>query len=153
MEVPALLTTLRELEIALHQPEVRSDPRKLSALLHPQFREFDRSGAEYTRAAILEEFRARPQSYQVWSQDYQVEELAPGTACSRIVQHTLDPVALLSVTRSAPPFGNSRRRVGKCAFTKVRQRGRSINMQPNSALTDTYTSPLRAQRDAAKRGR
>jgi hypothetical protein len=80
MEVPALLTALRELEIALHQPEVRSDPVKLGALLHPRFREFGRSGAEYTRAGVLGEFQASPQSYQVWSQDFQVEELAPGTA-------------------------------------------------------------------------
>jgi len=75
-----LLATLRGLEVELHQPAVRSDAVKLGALLHPQFREFGRSGAEYTRAAVLREFPANPQSYQVWSQDFQVEELAPGTA-------------------------------------------------------------------------
>lgn len=80
MEAAALLAMLRELEIALHQPSVRSDPVKLGALLHPQFREFGRSGREYTRAGVLEEFHANPQSYQVWSQDFQAEELAPGAA-------------------------------------------------------------------------
>lgn len=66
-------STLRELEIALHQPEVRSDPGRLGALLHPEFREIGRSGAQYTRASVLEEFRASPQPYRVWSQDFRIE--------------------------------------------------------------------------------
>jgi hypothetical protein len=72
MEASGLLATLRELEIALHQPEVRSDPERLGALLHPQFREVGRSGAEYTRAAVLQEFEAAVQAYRVWSQDFQL---------------------------------------------------------------------------------
>ena len=80
MEAAELLATLRDLEVALHQPAVRSDRGKLGGLLHPQFREFGRSGAEYSREDALVEFESAPPSYHVWSQDFRVEELAPGVA-------------------------------------------------------------------------
>src|SRR5215510_15421687 len=80
MEAAELLAKLRELEVVLHQPGVRSDRAKLGELLHPQFREFGRSGAEYGREDVLREFEANPPSYEVWSQDFRIEELAPGVA-------------------------------------------------------------------------
>ena len=80
MEAADLLAKLRELEILLHQSEVRSDPARLGALLHPQFREFGRSGVEYGRTEVLAEFQGSAQPYRIWSEDFQVEELAPGTA-------------------------------------------------------------------------
>jgi hypothetical protein len=75
-----LFETLRELEVALHQPQVRSQTAKLGELLHPDFREFGRSGATYTRAQILAECAAHQQTYTVWSQDFVVEQLAEGLA-------------------------------------------------------------------------
>ena len=72
------LETLRELEVALHQPKVRSAPAKLGELLHPAFREYGRSGAIYTRAQVLAEFTVHEQTYTVWSQDFLVEQLAEG---------------------------------------------------------------------------
>lgn len=80
MEAAELLATLRNLEVSLHQPAVRSDRVKLGDLLHTQFREFDRSGAEHAREDVLLEFESSPPSYHVWSQDFRVEELAPGVA-------------------------------------------------------------------------
>ena len=80
MEAAELLATLRDLEVALHQPAVRSDRAKLGELLHPQFREFGRSGAEYDREDVLREFESSPPAYDVWSQDFRVDELAPGVA-------------------------------------------------------------------------
>jgi hypothetical protein len=38
-----LLQHLRELEVALHQPDVRRDPAQLNQLLHESFAEFGRS--------------------------------------------------------------------------------------------------------------
>jgi len=45
VNVSALLDTLRKLEVAMHQPHVRTDHRQLERLLHPNFFEVGRSGA------------------------------------------------------------------------------------------------------------
>ena len=79
MSVPPLLETLRALEVALHQPAIRSDPPALGGLLHPGFREFGRSGASYTRAEVLAEFSGNA-PYLIWAQDFALDELAPDIA-------------------------------------------------------------------------
>ena len=80
MNVSALLDTLRKLEVATHQPHVRTDHRKLERLLHPNFFEVGRSGTLYSRASILGEFSNQPPPYRVWSQDFQIESLTEGLA-------------------------------------------------------------------------
>jgi catechol 2,3-dioxygenase-like lactoylglutathione lyase family enzyme len=80
MDEKALLNILRTLEVALHQPHVRADAIRLAQLLHPSFRELSRSGREYSRDEVLAEFATDPQAYEVFSQDYQLEQLAPGLA-------------------------------------------------------------------------
>jgi hypothetical protein len=80
VDAKALLETLRTLEVALHQPQVRSDRNRLDGLLHPRFREVGRSGGVYTRADILAEFSDQPPSYEVCSQEFQVEQLTEGLA-------------------------------------------------------------------------
>jgi hypothetical protein len=71
-----LLETLQSLEVALHRPEVRSNRDELDRLLHPEFREFGRSGHIYERAEVLAEFADRPQAYEVWAQDFRVVPLS-----------------------------------------------------------------------------
>jgi hypothetical protein len=80
MDPASLLETLRSLEMALHQPEVRRDRGRLMALLHARYREFGRSGRIYDRPQILEEFSGQPQTYKVWSQEYRVESLGESVA-------------------------------------------------------------------------
>jgi hypothetical protein len=80
MNVSALLDTLRKLEVATHQPQVRTDHRQLERLLHPNFFEVGRSGALYSRAGVLAEFTDQPPRYRVWSQDFQIESLTEGLA-------------------------------------------------------------------------
>lgn len=75
-----LLETLRALEVALHQPDVRSDREQLDRLLHPRFREFGRSGRIYSKAQILAELSKQAPTYKVWSQDFEVEPLTEGLA-------------------------------------------------------------------------
>jgi hypothetical protein len=67
-----LLETLQSLELELHRPEVRSNRNVLDRLLHPEFREFGRSGHIYERAEVLAEFADRSQAYEVWAQDFRV---------------------------------------------------------------------------------
>jgi hypothetical protein len=52
----------------------------MSALLHPAFREFGRSGKTYTRDEVLSEFTGSPQSYSVWAQDFLIDEIGDGAA-------------------------------------------------------------------------
>jgi hypothetical protein len=70
-----LLETLRTLEVELHQPTVRDQTARLAELLHPEFREYGRSGASYTRADILEKLPSEPGTTMVWSQDFEVVQL------------------------------------------------------------------------------
>ncbi|HEY5543688.1 MAG TPA: DUF4440 domain-containing protein [Candidatus Binatia bacterium] len=80
MATDDLLHHLRELEVALHQPDLRYDPARLDQLLHESFAEFGRSGRCYTRADIVKllELEAIPGS--VWSQDFAVIEIAEDIA-------------------------------------------------------------------------
>jgi hypothetical protein len=80
---PGLLETLRALEVALHQPSIRRDRGRVDQLLHPEFREFGRSGRAYDRAEVLELLAGLPQEPQldqVWSQDFALQPLAAGSA-------------------------------------------------------------------------
>jgi hypothetical protein len=75
VRLTTLLATLRALEVARHQPAVRGDRARLDALLHPAFREFGRSGAIYTRDAILAEFADEAPPYTIWAQDFVAESV------------------------------------------------------------------------------
>ena len=75
-----LLSHLRELEVALHQPKVRRDPTRLNQLLHNSFSEFGRSGRSYSRDEILELLSHEVPSRTIWSQDFTVAEIAEDVA-------------------------------------------------------------------------
>jgi hypothetical protein len=80
MDTDDLLHHLRELEVALHQPDVCRDPTRLNDLLHESFAEFGRSGRSYSRADILEFLRLEVPPGPVWSQEFTVAEIAEGIA-------------------------------------------------------------------------
>ena len=76
----ALLHELRDLETALHQPDVRNDIHRLEALLHGSFSEFGRSGRSYGRDDILRELPSEGADAAIWSQDFRLEEIVSGVA-------------------------------------------------------------------------
>lgn len=80
MNPALLLNTLRTLEVELHDPRTHADSARLEQLLHPQFREFGRSGRQYCRADVLAEFARHRIPYEISSQDFYVEELAQDLA-------------------------------------------------------------------------
>lgn len=80
MDTRPLSEVLRELETRLHQPGIRRDRAALGALLHPCFHEFGRSGDTFTREQTLAEFDEQPQSYEIWAQSYEVQELTQDLA-------------------------------------------------------------------------
>ena len=75
-----LLETLRELEVDLHRAEVRCSREALASALHPSFREFGRSGAEYTREEILSQVSQSAVQPVIWSQEFRLELLSEGLA-------------------------------------------------------------------------
>lgn len=80
MDQASLLSTLRELECELHQPECRSDRGRLAQLLAPDFREFGRSGASYTRDDTLTSLPTDPEPPLIHAQDFAVNQLSDAIA-------------------------------------------------------------------------
>ena len=75
-----LLQHLSSLELTLQRLDVRRDRTQLDNLLHESFVEFGRSGRRYEKAGILEELPQDPNPLAMWSQDFEVAELAEGVA-------------------------------------------------------------------------
>ena len=75
-----LLKHLRELEVLLHQPDVRRDRERVDELLHESFSEFTRSGRSCSRTDILEMLQQESPLGSIWSQDFAVAEIADGIA-------------------------------------------------------------------------
>lgn len=71
-----LLSQLRALEVALHQPVIGADATRLEQLLHPRFREFGRSGGEHSRDEVLAHLVARPPTGNTRSGDYRLDKLS-----------------------------------------------------------------------------
>ena len=75
-----LLIQLRDLELSLHQPAMRRDPARLDELLHDSFVEIGRSGRSYTKSDILEHLPKETGQTAIWSQGFQLAEIAEGVA-------------------------------------------------------------------------
>jgi hypothetical protein len=65
-----LLNRLRELEVSLHQPTVRSNADRLEELLHESFTEIGRSGQSYCRADIVQQLLSEEHSAVIWAQNF-----------------------------------------------------------------------------------
>jgi hypothetical protein len=76
----SLLFILRELECELHQPECRSNRERLAQLLAPDFKEFGRSGATYTRDRTLTLLPTDPEPPQIHAQTFAVSQLSDSIA-------------------------------------------------------------------------
>jgi len=87
---PTLLAELRTLEIELHGYEIRSNRQRMEMLLHPDFVEFGRSGARYTRADILKEFGPNSVPAVIHSCHFDLAVLAQGVALLTYVSAHLD---------------------------------------------------------------
>ena len=69
---------VKQLEVELHQPMVRSDAERVSTLLHESFVEIGRSGRYYNRNEILEELSKEESGSPVWAQDFAAKEISSG---------------------------------------------------------------------------
>jgi hypothetical protein len=76
-----LLEHLRVLETELHSLETRKNRTRLEQLLHPDFVEFGRSGRQYSRGEVLEEFSASVATMDaVHAENFELAELSHGLA-------------------------------------------------------------------------
>ena len=75
-----LFKHLYELEVALHQPEVRSDRNHLDKLLNESFVEFGRSGRKYLKTEVLQELPTESAEDVIYSRDYSLERIGDGVA-------------------------------------------------------------------------
>ncbi len=75
-----LLDELRKLETEMHTNETRRDRKRMEALLHPEFVEFARSGKQFTRADVLNEFAANNILPAIHSENFCLDVLAEGVA-------------------------------------------------------------------------
>ncbi|PSN11186.1 DUF4440 domain-containing protein [filamentous cyanobacterium CCT1] len=76
----SLLSTLRELECELHQPDCRGNRERLAQLLASDFREFGRSGASYTLDDMLTLLPTDPEPPHIHAQDFAVQKLSDAIA-------------------------------------------------------------------------
>lgn len=76
----SLLSTLRQLECELHQPNCRQNRERLAELLAADFMEFGRSGATYRREQTLRDLPTDPDPPQIQAQDFAVQSLSDSIA-------------------------------------------------------------------------
>ena len=80
MPPETLLSILRTLERELQSPETRRDANRLNQLLHPDFREFGRSGTVYARTQLIALLANEPHAPEIHAQDFRVQSIAEGVA-------------------------------------------------------------------------
>ncbi|MCU1719518.1 DUF4440 domain-containing protein [Pseudomonas sp. 5P_3.1_Bac2] len=73
-----LTECLVALERELHKPAVRLDRQRVDQLLHAEFHEIGRSGLRYSRAQILAHMLAEGAFMPVYSQAFNLSQLAKG---------------------------------------------------------------------------
>ncbi len=68
---------LREMEVALHQQEIRTNVEQLKLMLHPKFIEIGYSGKTHDYSSTLKNLISEKISdFKVWSQDYKYTEFS-----------------------------------------------------------------------------
>ncbi len=75
-----LLNHLRDLEISLHQPSIRSNADQLKKLLHESFAEIGRSGRSFGKAHIVRQLPLEECPAEIWAQDFVMHDIDDGLA-------------------------------------------------------------------------
>ncbi|TQV75536.1 nuclear transport factor 2 family protein [Aliikangiella marina] len=71
-------STIKDKEVALHRPEIRSDLTQLVRLIHPSFIEVGYSGKVYDFESITQSLTQQPESdYQIVASEFEYKELSP----------------------------------------------------------------------------
>ena len=70
--------TVKQLELELHKPVVRSNAELLGSLLHKSFIECGRSGRFYKKQEILQELLSEESGICIWAQDFIAQDISEG---------------------------------------------------------------------------
>jgi len=97
MDTKLLLNQLQELEIELHQFEVRNDKHRLNELLHEFFIEIGRYGKTRHKSDILANLPNKTISGTIWSQDFSIEVLSDDLALIMYKSAMMDEDGNLSI--------------------------------------------------------
>lgn len=82
---------LQSLEVELHQSAARASAPRLDALLHADYREFGRSGRQYTKAQILRRLPQESAPKDMRSENFELKVLGPGVALLTYLSWTVTP--------------------------------------------------------------
>jgi len=97
MDTQLVLNQLKELEIELHQKNVRNDINRLNELLHESFLEVGRYGKTFRKSDILANIPKNTISGSIWSQDYELEDLSDDLALITYKSTMMDQDGRLSI--------------------------------------------------------
>ncbi len=70
-----VLSTIKALEIELHQFSSRKNVSLVNSLIHESFMEFGRSGRIYCKSDIIESLRLEKDDILIWSQDFTLQNM------------------------------------------------------------------------------
>lgn len=92
----SLLAVIQALEVELHHSGVRCDAARLDHLLHAGFHEIGRSGNRYDRATVMRFLSALEEVPPAMSDDFVLQELAPGVVLLNYRSADVQPDGALS---------------------------------------------------------
>lgn len=97
-----ITATIKELELSLLTPEIRSSREALGKLLADDFTELGTSGNRYTKADILERLPSNTQKVHYVVTDFAVETPTPNTAIAYFTtERTIDGLDKVVSKRSS----------------------------------------------------
>ncbi len=102
LAIKLLLEKLSELELQLHQPEVRQDAKRLSRLLDQEFYEIGRSGQVYHKEEVIKALVAEPTA-RIYAKQFELQLLQSELILLTYISHQLshDGVAYCWARRSS----------------------------------------------------
>ena len=72
------LRQVQALEVELHQPTTRCDPKRVAALLHEDFEEIGRSGLRYDKCQTVAALERETDYSQIFAEAFQLEQISEG---------------------------------------------------------------------------
>lgn len=73
------LRQIQALEVELHQPATRCDPKRVAALLHEDFEEIGRSGLRYDKCQTVAALEMEADYPQIFAQGFKRVQISAGT--------------------------------------------------------------------------
>ncbi|BEM28214.1 hypothetical protein SME05J_17840 [Serratia marcescens] len=73
------LSQIQALEVELHQPTTRCDPKRVAALLHEDFEEIGRSGLRYDKCQTVAALEMETDYPPIFAEAFKLAQISAGT--------------------------------------------------------------------------